>query len=255
MQMTPNEIRKKTWAEVLWSMPAIIFANSAAALFAFGWAMDSSKAAFGGVIAILAALAVVANNVFFGFDAAFERVMKKVREEAELKEQKEAEAKETALDELHENLASAKGRRPFRDETALTKLRRLRADLHQDMETGIVSAERVDAEMLSDLGTMFDACVNSLKCSYVMWRNAQAAITTDRRREIMANRDKLLDDIESSVDLFAETISGMRELGVTTSIDKLGRLREQLAANLDTARQTEERLSAFENEFSEQERF
>jgi predicted signal transduction protein with EAL and GGDEF domain len=252
--MTPSEIQKKVWSELLWSTPAIILANTAAALFAFGWAIDSSKTAFGGVVAILAAVGVMINNIFFGYDKAFEKVMAKVREISQKEDEAAEVQKERELDALHENLSEAKGRRPFRDETALTKLRRLREELYEDMKSGIVAPERVTGEMLADLETMFNACVNSLKCSYVQWRNAQAAVTVERRRELMAKRDKIIDDIEESVDRFAETISGVRELGITTSLDKLGRLREQLAANLNTARQTEERLSAFENEFSEQNR-
>lgn len=237
--MDKERLRNKVMGKLLASPWTVVPAAMGITGLAAGWAGDSATLAFAGFAACLASVGALATRWMFKVDD----LSREAAEEMEAEERRQHEESLNALD-----------RRLQRDKDPSTeqRLRKLRYVYRRFQEASDwrTQVDRRSAfEIANKVEKLFKACIMALERSVVLWETAQRMTTRRGRDNVLASREKVLEDVDASVIQLARTIDGVLSLAVESSGESdLANLRSELNESLDVARRVEERMHSLETE-------
>jgi len=237
-----NQIRKRVLLRTLGS-PLVVgpFMLGMTALTAT-WALGGRPGLglFAALVGLLGAAGAFVTKLLFGGEKLARRVTDELTGEEAARHQK-------SLDALDHQLSTADD--DPRPETALRDLRAL-VTAFGEAESA-ASAERLPAvvEIRARVEELFDQCVHSLGQTNKLWSTAQRLNSPAARRPLLAQREKIIAEVQATVKQLSETLVGLQSLGSRQGPSaELGRLREELDQSLAVAKTVEEKVQAMLNE-------
>lgn len=155
-------------------------------------------------------------------------------------------SRDARFDELAKQLDKDKDPRT---NDAVEKLRIIQHTL-DGIRQDIVTASAVDStELLASCTDLIQYCLDSLGRSFKLWQMSQTMMTRQARQDMIAKREKLLEEINQSIIQIAHALDGIRTLGIEDNPgQKLAAIRRQLNGNLELARKVDERMQSLERE-------
>ena len=197
-----------------------------------------------GLFAGLAGTLIAAGGFLTRLMVSGDKVAERVLRESELSKQTD---RQRLLDELDRRLTVAdKDPRP---ETALRDLRAL-VKAFDDRTAGELGFDTGTAiEIQARIGLLFDQCVDSLKQTDQLWQIAQQLRTPAARQPILDQREKLIADVQASIQQLSDTLVALQRLGAGEGASAhLTRLRDELDQSLAVAKAVEQRVNDFVQE-------
>ena len=128
-----------------------------------------------------------------------------------------------------------------RTERALGRLRALYKAFVDSVKSGKVK----EYNFLNTAEKLFKTSIGNLRLSYTKWQQAME-LPGDCRSPLMAERDRLIKEVEASTESLANAVEQVHELQASKS-GELARIREELDKRLDFARRVEGRIEQIEN--------
>ena len=235
-------LRKKVFLRLLGHpltvMPFMLGMTTMMASWAMNW--QPGLGLFAGAAGLLGAVGVFFSQILVGGDRV-------TREAAADLAREENEARQKALDELDQRLASADD--DLRPETLLRELRALvKAFDESDGSDWDLNARTV-FDVHSMVGQMFDQCVHSLRQTDRLGQTARMLQTPAARKPILQQREKIISDVEASIKQLSNTLVTLQTMNSGTGSNaELARLRAELDQSLSVAKTVEERVNALVNE-------
>ena len=172
-----------------------------------------------------------------------DKISKEAFEELQTEAQK---SQEESLDSLDQNLQEDGD---ARTESLLRELRSLTTAFKDgsawSSNLGTQSAIEIDSKVRE----LFQGCVAHLERTLELWRVAQK-LDSQRGSEIILNeRERMIKDVESSVEQLGHILAGVLRLGLGERDDtELARIRSELDQSLEVARRVEERMRSFDQD-------
>ncbi|MFH1098753.1 MAG: hypothetical protein V1723_02450 [Candidatus Uhrbacteria bacterium] len=232
--MDRAEFRKRLALRLAVSPGTVLpFVGGVSALIA-AWTFDlSSIVSFGGIVAMLVGIGVLATRVSI-HGATIARDL-----DAELRQQAEWSAEQT-LDQLRRRLQAD---HDPRDEELLDALRDLvgvfRKEAHWVERVNAVSAQ----EIREKVEELFRMCVRKLEAEFSLSATAQTLRVAEAKNSLLAQRERLIGEVQESVKVLTTLIAGVYQLGTRGNVDEeTARIREELQRSLEVARRVEEEL-------------
>ena len=167
--------------------------------------------------------------------------------EAEAKKIRQMENRR--LDELASKLRTD---RDHRTQDYLTLLRSLRQEFEDASEQSGVRFR--SARLREKIGHVLSAAVDQLQQSYRLWELSENLVG-DARKEILANRETVLSEIETTIDRLRSTASQIKTVIDSDDSVDLAAMREELETTMRIAKRTEERMRQIENPSADHEAF
>ncbi len=234
-----KQIHKRMLLRVLGSPlvvgPFMIGATAATA----GWAMSLRPGL--SLFAALAGAAVSVGMFFTRLVFGGAKIARCLAEETTLQAQRTAQE---SLDHLDRLLTEADD--DPRPETALRDLRAL-LNAFDEAETSAPPAQLpVIVELRLRVNQLFAQCVQSTKQTGRLWETARRLNTPAARQPLLAQRERIIADVQATVKQLSETLVGVQSLGAASasgSSRELARLREELDRNLAVAQTVEQRVN------------
>ena len=156
----------------------------------------------------------------------------------------ELQQRQARLDALDRRLAADGDDRTNRALAGLRELERRVSDLesHDD------PARRPPPEIAGQIRELLHTSITSLERSAELHETLHLVVTPDARRRVADTRNALLGEVEASVDQIVTTLDGLYTLGLDREKPeaRLARMRRELDASLDVARNVERRLAELE---------
>ncbi len=150
------------------------------------------------------------------------------------------EAENRELDKLARKLRTD---RDYRTKEALNLLRSLRDDFEKraaKSESKLLSARFTDS-----IGQIFQSAVHQLSQTYHLFERAESLVGADRTK-IMAEREAIVVKVQETTNRLQSVIRQFEGLRPDSEEVKLNELQQQLDANLEIARRTEEQMRELE---------
>jgi hypothetical protein len=206
-------------------------------------AMLGSTTGFFGFIMLAVSVGIIATRFVFCLDDVYKKALEQIV--AQKYEQRNME-----LDQLDKKLLLD---RDPRDQTALRNLRSLYDGFTDDVRKGKISAA-VPVSMHDQIEKIFNTCVSQLQRQHEIW-SASNKVSSDLKTSLYAQREKILDDVESSVNLLATVIDEVRTLGLKVNREELSDLQTRLKAQLAAAKEIDSITSESEDDYSRFEKY
>ncbi len=220
--------------------PFLMGATTATASWALGWRPEFS--AFAVLAGALASVGMFLTRLLVGG----EKIARDLTEEAALRQQR---ADQRSLDELDRHLTEVDV--DPRPESALRDLRALLRAFEEAEGTAVAGHLPMVVELHQRARQLFQQCVQSLVHSGRLWQTAQGLATAAARKPLLAQRERIIEDVQGTVKQLSETLVSVQSLGTdatTGSSRELRRLRQELDQSLDVARTVEERVATLLND-------
>lgn len=236
---TVGSVRRKILLDLLVSPITVIPTVLGASTLMLCWAINSyGPMAFVGVIGVLAGVGAACTKFVLNVEKLAETAVKEI----EIEQNEETEA---ALDQLSEELGKIPVvRGHIHPANLLRQLRALYRDFKQDFASNKIIAA---PELVAHVDEINSACVESLRYSNELLGNS-ASLSGDPKKQILAEREHILEQVEHSIDELSEALVQYRALGSRNRKNKLSNLTSGLAAQLEAARRTNERVSALDGD-------
>jgi hypothetical protein len=233
------QVRRRVLLKLATSPSALVPFLAGATLLVISWALDlrSGGAVFAGIVSVLIGAGLFLTRLFAGSDGLEKAVLADMQEEAR-------QAREKELDQLDKDLG--KDGDP-RTEQILRDLRVLTAALEQDkiwssgmnLQSGFDLAEGVDQ--------LFRGGVAALRKALELWKTARDIATPDARKPILARRERLIEELRTSVGHLGKILAEVQAMGSSEASDQqLQNVRRELDASLDVAKRVEQRMTRWE---------
>lgn len=220
--------------------PFMMGATAATATWALGWRPEF------GAFALLAGILGAAGMFLTRLLVGGESLARQLTQEEALQDQRAAER---SLDELDRHLTEADN--DPRPETALRDLRAL-LQAFEEAENGAAAGHLpMVVELHQRARQLFQQCVQSLVQSGRLWQTARGLATAAARTPLLAQRERIIADVQATVKQLSETLVSVQSLGAdatTGSSRELTRMRGELDRSLEVARTVEERVDALLND-------
>jgi hypothetical protein len=159
----------------------------------------------------------------------------------------ETAVQQQSLDALDRQLSTADD--DPRPETALRDLRALVAAFAE--AESAASAEHLPTvvEIRARVEELFNQCVHSLGQTDKLWSTAQRLNSPAARKPLLAQREKIIAEVQATVKQLSETLVGLQSLGSRQGPSaELTRLREELDQSLAVAKTVEEKVQSMLND-------
>ncbi|HNQ90436.1 MAG TPA: hypothetical protein PKM73_17615 [Verrucomicrobiota bacterium] len=218
--------------------PFVVGLTALAAVWALG--LRTGLGLFAGLAGLLGAAGAFLTQWILRGEAVARKVTQQAIDE-------EAGLRQARLDDLDKHLTRAdKDPRP---ETALRDLRALVRAL-AELEAGAPPAQlALLVEIRSRVDQLFDQCVHSIQQTDRLWQTAAQLSSAAARKPLLDQRERLIDDVQSTIRQLSDTLVGIQNLGEREgSSRELTRLREELDENLALARTVDARVAALLDE-------
>jgi ElaB/YqjD/DUF883 family membrane-anchored ribosome-binding protein len=233
-----SQIRKKVLLRTLGSplvlAPFVLGMTALTAVWATG--LRAGLAVFAGLAGLLGAVGIFVTRLVFKGETLARNVTEEMARQDE-------ESAQQALDQLDQALSVAD--EDPRPEAALRDLRAL-LKAFEEVES---SANRVHlptvVEIRARVNELFRQCVQSLGQTNRLWQTAKKLSSPAARKPLLAQREKIIAEVETTVKQLSHTLVGVQGLGASEgSSAELARLRDELDQNLEIARTVEERVQS-----------
>ncbi len=240
--MDEKKFQRKYWIKMLANPWVILpFMTGVTDLMAL-WALniDSGAGLFIGLAGILTAMGVFFTRLFAFNDAITKQIMTEMAQEA-------VEAREKTLDDLDRKLRQDSDPR---DEECLRDLRAL-TTAFRDEKTWVSHASlQPTMDILSGVEQLFLQGVKSLEKSLELSYLARRMKTEEASRPIIAERERLLDDVRQTVQYLGNILAGIQTFSLSSGSNdtELSRLRDELNQNLEVARAVRQRMQTLDQE-------
>jgi hypothetical protein len=194
------------------------------------WAADGvGWLTIAGLAGVLGGVGWMATRAIFKTESITAETIEKLRGQ-------EIAAEEARLDQLDRLMSQDKD---DRDQDLLRTLRVQRAQFHQiASQPGVVIRSQ---EILSQFEELYRASVNNLYESYRLLMQSKP-LGVNERRILLDERERLLKEIQVSVDFSFSALEQYRSFTKKTVGTDLSSLREELDESIKIAKRTEERL-------------
>jgi hypothetical protein len=238
--MDKQNFRKRVLMRLLSSPMTLLPTVGGATLLMGAWAMGRTTGMilFAGVVAVLGGVGTFLSRLLMGGGRVADDVARRIEQEAETE-------REQALDGLGERLATDGDPRT---EAALNDLRVLANSVQGRKDWGNVNA-RSAFDLSYGVDELFSTCVRYLEKTLELKETADRVTTPSVRQAILQEREQLVADVQKSTEHIGELLGKMERFAVSggTHTD-LARVREELDANLELARQVEERMATWDEQ-------
>jgi hypothetical protein len=104
----------------------------------------------------------------------------------------------------------------------------------------------VPVSLLAQVEDVFDTCVIQLDKSAEVYRQS-VRINGKLKKELLAQRKQMIEDVEASVEKLGEVIAEIRAMKWRTDRGELSSLQQKLHSQLSVAKSIEERMFVLEN--------
>lgn len=194
------------------------------------WAADGvGWLTMAGLAGVLGGIGWMATRAIFKTESITAETIEKLRGQ-------EIAAEEARLDQLDRLMSQDND---DRDQDLLRTLRVQRAQFHQiASQPGVVIRSQ---EILSQFEELYRASVNNLYESYRLLMQSKP-LGVNERRILLDERERLLKEIQVSVDFSFSALEQYRSFTKKTVGTDLSSLREELDESIKIAKRTEERL-------------
>lgn len=227
-----SPINKQIIVDACVSPASLLPAVGGSTLLVGAWALGLGPLiAFIGLISIVAGVGIGITNMLTNYPEYAKRHYQKMKVEARQKRDDE-------LDFLDERLL--KDRDP-KDQQALRALRAFYDEFLDELDAEKLS-KNVSERTIERLHEMFDACVSSLKYAADLW-DVLSTTRGKEREALIVDREQVINDVVSRVDVFGAKIAEIRTLGLKANKGDLDAIQEDLTRNLRVAKKVEERMS------------
>jgi len=159
------------------------------------------------------------------------------------------QAEETELDLLARLLRTD---RDHRTQDALRLIRDLRDDF--DRAAQRPGAALLSARIAEQISQIFQSAVSQLRETLRLMERSEAVVG-DAREKILKQRDALVVEVQGTVDRLQSVIQQYQQMRPDSQEGDLKSLKDELEANLDIARRTEQRMKELENPLSTHESY
>jgi len=173
-------------------------------------------------------------------------IVKKAVKDLQSVSMREFDAK---LDKIYKRLCTDDDNR---DQQALKNIRTIYKQFVIDLDSGKI--KNIPPAMVTHIQKIYEEVIKHLVEQFEIWETSNS-ITGKLKTELLAQREKMIVEIEKSVSDFAQSISEIRALGLKTGDGELTRLQERLQVQLEVAKNTQEIVSGDEySRFNEYEK-
>lgn len=199
---------------------------------------------FLGFCGFLAGVGGFFTNLFVNLDKISKEAFDEIQAESQ-------ETQEKSLDSLDRRLQEDDDPRT---EKLLRELRSLTATFKDGKAWSGNLGTSSAIEIESKVGELFQGCVAYLERTLELWRVAQGLDSVRGRKIILNEREKIIKDVEKSVEQLGNILASVLSLGLAEKDDtELARIRGELDQSLEVARRVEERMKSFD-EYKDSER-
>jgi hypothetical protein len=196
--------------------------------------------AFAGVASVLAGIGSLATRWIYRAEDVTKKAFEELQAEALKQEESDLDALDRRLRQEDDDP---------RTERHLAQLRRLYSGFRNDSSWATRMKQGAAVEIAQNVESLFRGCVQSLERSLELWHTAQKMATKDARAKVLEVRERLLEEIEQSIQQLARTIDEVQALAVKAKEQQdLAQIRRELNESLAVARRVEERMQALEAE-------
>ncbi len=238
-----DPVKRKVISELFFAPSIVLPIVGGISAGLLSWATGGSGYLTGAAaVGILGGVGWMLTRMIFKVEDITEQAM-----QAELEKRLRAESEE--LDALARLLRSD---RDHRTQDYLTLLRSLRGEFEKAANKP--GSQFRSAQIREKVGLVFEAAVGQLRQSYQLWELSENLVGTARDK-ILADRQQVLQEIESTVERLHSTVHQFRELIKTEDKVDLASMREELEMTMRIAKRTEERMRAIENPSSKHKTF
>jgi hypothetical protein len=230
-------LRKRVWRRIVLA-PTVLVPVAAGVGLLGGAIALGPIAAFAGVASCLLGVGMLGTRALTKVESLTEKTMEQMRRE-------ELRRRELLLDGLDAKLQTTG---ETRDEFLLRDLRVLIRQFEEARElrsrasaSGGSLRQVIDVESKSE--RLFESCVRSLERSYELWITARQLSTPAARTNATERREKLLREVEVSVQHLGTILEGLHSLqGAEEDTQEMARIRGELDRTLESAKRVEDRM-------------
>lgn len=142
--------------------------------------------------------------------------------------------------------------RDHRTQDSLKLLRGLRDDFERISKKP--GSELLSARIAEQISQIFQCAVGQLRESFRLMERAEVVVG-DSREQLLKQRNALVVEVQSTTERLAAVIKQYQDLRPDSQEQELNVLKDELDANLEIARRTEQRMKELENPLSIHESF
>ena len=236
--MKDQQVRKQVFVRHLGSplvlAPLLLGMTSLTAAWAFDW-KTASIATFAGVAGLLASGGIFLTRLILGGEQTAANVIREMEAETIARD-------EERLDRLEQALESSDN--DPRPEKALRDLRALVDALKESAQNPKSHHLATLVEIHAQVNELFEHCVELLEQTIQLWQTAASLNTPAAQHPILQQRERLIEEIQQSVEQVSHTLVGLKQLsGTEISSDRLKQMRAELDQSLNVARNVEARVN------------
>ncbi|MFN7290517.1 MAG: hypothetical protein ACK5T6_08015 [Pirellula sp.] len=225
-----NQVRNRVLREIFLAPSVVLPIVGGLSSLLLSWAADGvGWLTMAGLAGVLGGIGWMATRAIFKTESITAETIEKLRGQ-------EIAAEEARLDQLDRLMSQDND---DRDQDLLRTLRVQRAQFHQiSSQPGVVIRSQ---EILSQFEELYRASVNNLYESYRLLMQSKP-LGVNERRILLDERERLLKEIQVSVDFSFSALEQYRSFTKKTVGTDLSSLREELDESIKIAKRTEERL-------------
>lgn len=231
-KIDPEAFRKKLLLKPLgfWTL-APLFLGTFISIGAWAVNLHSPATLATGLILALISAGIYLNKLLFGWKENHEKLVSEWR-------QRIKSDRDQALDSLYRELQKDGDERT---ESLLKDLRTLTKALLNE-QSGTLALSAVD--LVSDVDSLFQRCVDYLRESLELWTTAQAMERESIQQTLMQQRETIIQEVEKSLDNLGDVLSALKKANIHSSDgNALADLRAELSSRLRIAEEVENRMA------------
>lgn len=237
---TPG-LRRKVIAKLLSGPSFVVPTVAGLSLLVGGWALgaDPMVTLFAGATTLAVGVGALVTRAMYKVEGLTRDASQEVAADA-------ARQFEARLDDLARRLGDDNDPRTAQ---ALNDLRTTYASLRDQvgLNSNLPRAQLMEVAQKAD--QLFHSCLQSLERTRTLGQTAQRMTTREVRTATLAQRERLLAEVQASVVHLGKILDGLRSLGLQDNdAQSLATLRGELDESLTVARRVEERMQAIQAE-------
>ena len=231
-----NQVRNRVLREIFLAPSVVLPVVAGVSSLLLSWAADGvSWLTLAGLAGVLGGIGWMGTRAIFKTESITAETIQKLKEQ-------EIAAEQARLDQLDRLLSQDQD---DRDQDLLRTLRVQRAQFQQlASQPGVVIRSQ---EILAQFEELYRASVNNLYESYRLLVQSKS-LGANERRIMLHERERLLNEIQVSVDFSFTALEQYRSFTKKTVGTDLSRLRDELDESIKIAKRTEERLRELDSD-------
>ena len=234
--MDPRIYRTRVLKELIASPLVVIPAGLGAATFTMAVVLHAPLGFLGflGLSGILAGVGIAVTRSILGWDELTRRAFDELQGESDQSQAQIIDGLEQALRADHDP----------RTTQSAQELRRL----YRRLERAGVMGDNIDSLLLPEIKNkaeqLYQSCLDSLGRTLELWQAAQEMATPEARKQVLAQREALIGEVDKSVHHLGKTLDHLQTsmLKRDRQDEDLARMREELEMGLQVAQRVEQRI-------------